>query len=195
LALVVIGALGGCGGAGGDEVERPEADRTPTVTPSPTPTVPPQPEGEGATFRIRNWDEWYDDPYVLAYKRSSEVATAVANGADPLGRLDDYFTGEALEAVRSTLERGRADGWTLKTSVRVVVLDSSAEGDAHRVTVCEWSPDASFRRADGTYVVPSTGEPKWSSTRSTFVGREGQLRVEKLDSTYDAACKDVPPPT
>jgi hypothetical protein len=165
------------------------------VTPSPTPTVPPQPEGEGATFRIRNWDEWHDDPHVLAYKRSSEVATAVANGAAPLERLDDYFTGEALDGVRSTLERGRADGWTLSDEVRVVVLDSSAEGGAHQVTACEWSPDSSFRRADGAYVVPSTGEPKWTSTRSTLVGKEGRLRVEKLDSAYDAACKDVPPPT
>lgn len=162
MAVATILILSACGGGGSSS---PESSKSSTPAPSPA----AQPKGEyGVTYEIQNWDEYAEDPAVLAWKKISEALGAVIN----IERIPDYLRGrvpaETLANITQNLKNAKGRGFYYQDVAKARIESATRTGDAATLVTCEWLPSISLHQEDGKLYGDDGDSEKWSKYRVTM---------------------------
>ncbi len=188
-ATVAVLALAttGCGGekkaAADPERSAPSSSATATATASASasasPTAKPQPRSTtGATYDILNWDEYADDPAVLAWKKTLESLSGSLLRGKLLPYVRKYTNDKMFRLYTAQLETGLDEGWKIKRVAQVHVESSRGTTSKRPVQICTWGPTASLFHKDGTPLKPV--KPEWSRQMVNAQGAGDRWRISDL---------------
>lgn len=194
LALAVMATSTACGGD-----KEPSADPEPTPTstasstPTPTPSTPPeQPQGaSGVTYDILNWEEFADDPALLAWKQTTEAASGSMNSGKLLPALRQGTTPGMFKLYLRSVQNGWANEWHVKPVAKIRVLSAKTRAKKADLQVCVWDPSSVFYEKNGSaYGGDLTQE--WTRQNVGMTLQGTQWRVSEVESP--GKCKGVPAP-
>ena len=191
-------AATGCGAE-----DKPSADpepstssspATPTETVSASPTAKPQPSSTtGATYDTLNWDEYADDPALLAWKKALEAAAGSMKQGKLLPGLRENTTPEMFRVYYANVETGLEDGWQVKPVAHVWVESSKARGTKTTLRLCLWSPTTSVYLKDGSPVGGGPIKKEWNRQVVRVTETGGRPRVAEVDFSA-GICKGLQRP-
>lgn len=197
-AIALALAATGCGAE-----EKPSADpepstssspATPTETASAAPTATPQPRSTtGATYDILNWDEYADDPALLAWKKALEAGAGSLARGKLLPGLRENTTPDMFRVYYANVQTGLKEGWQIRPVAHVRAESSRTQGARTTLRLCLWSPTTSLYLKDGSPVGGGSVKKEWNRQVVRVTAAGGRSRVAEVD--FDAGiCKGVPRP-
>jgi hypothetical protein len=192
LAALMV-CLSACGGEAKPKADPgPSPSQTPTPTPSatPSPTAATQPQGQhGVTVKILNWDQYADEPAVLAAKQRFEDLQASVNIGKLVPGLLGKLTGQARAELPPALQQAQANHLRTRKLGYWRVRSVRNEGATSTVVFCAWRPSVDFYQANGKPYGTIAREWKRSTT---VLRRSGAAwKLSKLD--VDGTCPGGPP--
>jgi hypothetical protein len=196
LAVLVVASSTACGAdkkpSAGPE-PTPKATASSTPGPSPTPSTPPeQPRGaSGVTYDILNWDEYADDPALLAWKQTTEAASGSMNGKKLLPALRQGTTPSMYKRYLGSVQNGWTSEWHVKPLAKVRVLSAKTRMKKADLQVCVWDPSSVFYEKDNSAVGGDLTQ-EWSRQKVGMTLQGTQWRVSAIESA--GKCKGVPAP-
>ncbi len=195
LAAALLLVLAACGGDGSSAEpspsESPEAEST---SPSPSETEqagpPEQPRGKhGVTYDIQNWDEYAEEPVVLAWKQAREAGAASINQGEMVQEALRLNRGPARRQLVAGAQQSWENNWHMKKVSAIRIQDVRQRGDRARVVSCEWAPGVSAYQQNGDAIAPV--EKEWRRAISQLRQQGEQWRI--TTGEYDGNCKGGPP--
>lgn len=185
VAALLLG-VSACSGSDGDK-----ADPKPTkTTASPTPTTPAQPKGaSGVTYEIQNWDDYADDPAVLAWKTAFETLTGSTNAHKVLPGMSKQVSKSVLRQFVAGVDAAKKNRWSVKPVGKVKVGSAKTTASQSTLTMCLWGTSVGVYEENGEYV----GKPDrfWlkQTAKLTFSGGRWILTA----FTYKGKCSGGAP--
>lgn len=198
VATALALATSGCGGG-----EKPAADpepgaSSPSATPSTTASASPAatqqpPSSTGTTYDILNWDEYADDPALLAWKQAIEAGTGSLAQGKLLPGLREHTTPAMFRVYYANVATGLEQGWQVKPVAQVRAESSKTRGARTTLRLCLWSPTTSVYLKDGSPVGGGSVKKEWNRQVVRVTSAGGRSRV--ADVNFNAGiCKGVPRP-
>ncbi len=197
VATALALAATGCGGddkPSADPKPKSSSDAAPSEPTSASPTATPQPASTtGSTYDTLNWDEYADDPALLAWKKAIEAAAGSIMGGKLLPGLRENTTPAMFRVYYGNVTTGQKEGWQVKPVTQVWVESSKAQGTKTTLRVCLWSPTSSVYLKDGSPVGGGAVEQQWDRQVVRVTEAGGRSRV--ADVNFNAGiCKGVKRP-
>ncbi|KQY56066.1 hypothetical protein ASD11_16490 [Aeromicrobium sp. Root495] len=163
--------------SGSSDAKDPEASATPSPTAT-GPSVAPQPPGaHGVTYTVRNWEEYADDPVVLAYKQAYEGALASANDKKIYPEFRDGFTQRGLRDQLPGIKLAWPDDWSVPSEALIDVRSVKTTGNKASIEVCAWGESTDYRNAKGAFVDPD-GTRQWNRRTAVLVKSGGAWKID-----------------
>ncbi|MEJ7634967.1 hypothetical protein [Aeromicrobium sp.] len=179
VALVALLSVTACSGS--DDEPQPK----PTKSTSATPAAPEQPEGaDGVTYRIQNWDDYAEDPAILAWKQANEALAASINQGKVLPSLRRASSKSVLRENVTAVNNAKKNDWRVKKLGKVRVETADTVGSKATLLVCLWAPSVGLYEKDGSYY--GDKEVFWFRQDSTLKKTSGGWVV--ATSKYDGKC-------
>jgi hypothetical protein len=149
---VAVGALllglSACGGS--DDKADPKATKT---TASPTPTTPVQPQGaSGVTYDVLNWEDYSEDPAVLAWKTANESIAASLNHGKLLPGTRESLSKDVLRDYLPSLREAWKQHWHVKPVGQARIESASTSASTSKLVVCMWGSSVGFYDKKNAYV-------------------------------------------
>ncbi len=180
--VVVAACVSGLAGCSGSD-EKP--DPKPTKTASPTPTIPVQPKGaSGVTYEIQNWEEYADDPAVLAWKTTFETLTGSTNKHKVLPAMRKQVSKKVFRQFVGGVNAAEQNGWHVKPVGKVKVGSAKTTGSDANLTMCLWGTSVGVYEKNGKYV----GKPDKFWLRQTAKLELSEGRWVLTSFTYKGKC-------
>jgi hypothetical protein len=192
LAALLL-CLSACGGGAEPKADpEPSPSQTPTPTPSATPSPTPaiQPQGQhGVTVKILNWEEYADEPAVLAAKQRFEDLQASIN----MGKLVPGLLGNLTGQARADLPPALQQAWANNLRTRKLgywrVRSLRNAGASSTVVVCAWRPSVDFYQGNGKPY--GTIAREWKKATAVLRKSGEAWKLSKLD--VSGTCPGGPP--
>ncbi len=198
VATALALAASGCGGEQKPAADPEPSTATPSATPSETASAPPaatpQPTSStGTTYDILNWDEYADDPALLAWKKAIEAGTGSLARGKLLPGLREHTTPGMFRVYYGNVATGLKEGWQVKPVAQVRAESSKTRGAKTTLRLCLWSPTTSVYLKDGSPVGGGSVNKEWNRQVVRVTSAGGRSRV--ADVNFNAGiCKGVPRP-
>jgi hypothetical protein len=195
--MVAASGLGACSGGSDDKpaTAPPKTSSAPDVTtPAPTPTIPPQPQGaNGVTYEIQNWDQYANDPAVLAWKQTLEAFGASTNAGKVLEPMRAGMAKRVLRPYVESLEQAWSGGWHVEPVGKVKVESATTSGEKAELVTCQWAPTTAFLKKNGEAAGGASADATniWAKQNLSMALKNGRWVITKF--TYDGTCGGAAP--
>jgi len=155
--------------------------------------MPQPPSTTGSTYDTLNWDEYADDPALLAWKKAIEAGTGSLARGKLLPGLREHTTPEMFRVYYANVATGLEEGWQVKPVAQVWVESTKARGTRTTLRLCLWSPTTSVYLKDGSPVGGGSVKKEWNRQIVRVTQAGGRSRVAEVD--FNAGiCKGVQRP-
>lgn len=188
-SVLLVSLLGGMSACGGDDDE-PDSTPKASKTVDATPTPEAQPRGaDGVTYEIQNWDDYADDPAVLAYKTSSEAIGASINGGTILPAMREGLSKRGLRTYAPSLDMAKKRSFHVLPLGKVKISSVTTKGSRARLVVCAWIPSVAYYDKNGKAV--DNASKKWLKQDVGMRSRSGAWVLDTIEFTGN--CKGGEP--
>ena len=151
-----------------------------------------QPAGKyGVTYDFLNWDEYAENPAVVAAKPIIEAGNASLNHKRVLPGVREGVSPSLFKQVVTTYRRGWPEDWFHKPVGHVRVEKAVMKPRRATLTLCLWDPDTQYLLKNGRAVDP----PLRQVWRRQVYAMSWPGTTWRIDAVKPKGfCRGLPPP-
>jgi hypothetical protein len=141
------------------------------------------------TYEIQNWDEYANDPAVLAWKQTLEAVGASTNSGKLLEPVRQGMAKRVLRPYVQSLQEAWDGGWHVEPVGKIKIESVETSATKSRLVTCLWGPTTAFLQKDGKPVGGGTVKELagWSKQSVDLSLRDGRWIITKLSFLEDCS--------
>ena len=140
-------------------------------------------------MKISNWDQYADEPAVLAAKQRYEDLQASVNRGKFVPGLPGLLAGKARSELTSGLQQAWAENLRTRKVGQWRVQSVKNDGATSTVVFCAWRPSVDFYQSNGKPY--GTIAREWKKSTAVLRKTGGDWKLSRLD--VDGTCPGGPP--